>query len=104
MKKGQIILGVASAIIAVGSGLAFKASHKFTRHAVYGKTSASSSVCVACGTLRTGSGTNAVNCKTTAAVKTAFITDVAGTAHLYTQKTNGGTCAGNKVSAVSKTE
>jgi hypothetical protein len=76
MKKGQIILGVASALITVGSGLAFKVAHKFTKHAVYGKTAATSSVCKVCRTWFTNGASlvAAKGCKTAGGVNALFTT------------------------------
>jgi hypothetical protein len=105
MKKGQIILGAASAIVAIASGLAFK-SHHFTRNPVYGKTGASSANCKACNTFRTGTGFTASNCKTSGGVHALFATLVGGTAKLYTQVTTTShvKCAGAEVSSVSETK
>jgi hypothetical protein len=50
MKKGKVILGVATAVISIGSVLAFKVAH-FGQKFVYGKTSAG--VCKPCASLWT---------------------------------------------------
>lgn len=39
MKKGKIILGLATAVFTVGSALEFRLANKFTTHSVYVKTS-----------------------------------------------------------------
>lgn len=107
MKKGQIILGVAYAIIAVGSGLAFRAAHKFSRHPIYGKTSNNGSACEQCRTYFTGTGFFAGNCKTNASLvapyKTLYATIEEGKAYFFTQVEDG-TCAGTHVNTVSKTD
>jgi hypothetical protein len=74
MKKGQIFLGVASALNTVGSGLAFKVAHKFIKHLIYGKTSPTSSYCQACRTWFTGSSNLAQRCKTANGANALFTT------------------------------
>src|SRR5258708_36992398 len=69
MKKGKVILGVAAALVTIGSSLAFKVAHKFSGgNRVFANTANSAtSICpVTCNSLRTvtAGGTQFATCVT----------------------------------------
>ena len=59
MKSGKIILGLAAAVVTVGSSLAFKTAHKFSTHKVFVRVNMAGK-CVQCKGLWTNLG-NAVH-------------------------------------------
>jgi hypothetical protein len=99
MKIRQIILGAASTIAIVGSGLAFKVSHKFSKHPVYGRTSVNSTICKVCRTWFTSgpSLVEAQRCKTSNGVNALFTAHTVRRAYLFTNLTFGGVHCGNHI-------
>ncbi len=103
MKNGKVILGVAAAIVTVGSGLAFKAAHKFRTVKVYGKT-ALGNVCQQCKSLwTTNSAVHATKCKTIGGVATLHGFGSGAIRTFYTQTNTSHLCTGGHTTKVTKT-
>jgi hypothetical protein len=106
MKFGKLVLGVAAAIVTIGSAFSARVAHRFGSNLIYAKTAVSSRNCKACRNFFTGSGFLFERCKTSNGIHTLFGTIYGGKVYAFTKLTEFFSlkCGGNKVTRVSEDE